>query len=102
LIWRRRSHDQREFKLLADGDAQLSNLHDDPLRPEDERLESPTFFVWTPADLMGAALARVQVIKGWIDEEGQPHKDVRDDVCSGGLEMDQQQGDVQTTALRST
>jgi hypothetical protein len=58
------------------------------LRPEDEHLESPTFFVWAAADLLSAPLQRVQVIKGWIDEEGQTHEDVRDVVCSDGLEMD--------------
>jgi hypothetical protein len=58
------------------------------LRPEGEQNESPTFFVWVAADLMSAPLQRVQVIKGWIDADGETHEEVSDVVCSDGLEVD--------------
>jgi hypothetical protein len=58
------------------------------LRPEDERVESPTFFVWAGADWMSAPLQRIQIIKGWIDAEGETHESVRDVVCADGLEVD--------------
>jgi hypothetical protein len=62
----------------------------DVLRPEDERAESPTFFVWAGADLMSAPLQRIQVVKGWIDADGETHESVRDVVCADGLEVDPQ------------
>jgi hypothetical protein len=58
------------------------------LRPEDEGAGSPTFFVWAGADLMSAPLQRIQVVKGWIDAEGETHESVRDVVCADGLEVD--------------
>jgi len=58
------------------------------LRPEHEGAGSPTFFVWAGADLMSAPLQRIQVVKGWIDAQGETHESVRDVVCAGGLEVD--------------
>ncbi|MBW2281673.1 MAG: DUF3604 domain-containing protein [Deltaproteobacteria bacterium] len=58
------------------------------LRPEDEGAGSPTFFVWAGADLMSAPLQRIQIVKGWIDAEGETHEWVRDVVCADGLEVD--------------
>ena len=58
------------------------------LRPETEQVESPTFFVWAGADWMSAPLQRIQVIKGWIDADGETHESVRDVVCADGLEVD--------------
>ena len=49
---------------------------------------SPTFFVWTEADLMSAPLQRVQMIKGWIDADGATHEKVVDIACSDGLAVD--------------
>jgi hypothetical protein len=49
---------------------------------------SPTFFVWAVADLMSAPLQRVQLVKGWIDRQGNTHELVRDVVCADGLEVD--------------
>lgn len=58
------------------------------LRPEAGQGGSPTFFVWAAADWMSAPLQRVQVVKGWIDADGETHEAVRDIACSGGLEID--------------
>ena len=58
------------------------------LQPEDEKAGSPTFFVWAGADWMSAPLQRIQIIKGWIDDEGETHEVVRDVVCADGLEVD--------------
>lgn len=57
------------------------------LLPEDEGDSSPTFFVWAGADWMSAPLQRIQLIKGWIDENGKTHERVRDVVCADGLEV---------------
>ena len=58
------------------------------LRPEKGQRASPTFFVWAGADWMSAPLQRIQVVKGWIDAEGETHETVHDVVCAGGLEVD--------------
>jgi hypothetical protein len=58
------------------------------LRPEDEGAGSPTFFVWAGADWMSAPLQRIQVVKGWIDAEGETHESVRDVACAVGREVD--------------
>lgn len=50
--------------------------------------ESPTFFVWAAADWMSAPLQRVQIVKGWIDADGETHESVYDVVCADGLEVD--------------
>jgi len=50
--------------------------------------ESPTFFVWAGADTLSAPLQRIQMVKGWIDEQGETHEQVQDIVCSDGLEVD--------------
>jgi hypothetical protein len=58
------------------------------LRPAEGGVGSPTFFVWAGADALSAPLQRVQVVKGWIDTEGETHEHVIDVVCSDGLEVD--------------
>jgi len=58
------------------------------LRPTGTETASPTFFVWAAADSMSAPLQRVQVIKGWIDADGETHESVRDVVCAAGFEVD--------------
>ncbi|MDG2045730.1 MAG: DUF3604 domain-containing protein [Halioglobus sp.] len=58
------------------------------LMPEPEQTDSPTFFVWATADLMSAPLQRLQMIKGWIDTDGNTHESVRDISCSDGLPID--------------
>lgn len=58
------------------------------LRQVPERSQSPTFFVWATADLMSAPLQRIQVVKGWIDDQGETHESVQDVSCSDGLAVD--------------
>ena len=58
------------------------------LRPSSSQKESPMFYVAAQADWMSAPLQRIQMIKGWIDEEGTTHELVRDIACSDGLEVD--------------
>ena len=40
------------------------------------------------ADWMSAPLQRIQIVKGWIDADGETHELVRDVVCADGLEVD--------------
>jgi len=41
------------------------------LHPDVARQNSPGFFVWATRDPIDAPLQRVQMIKGWLDEQGQ-------------------------------
>ena len=47
----------------------------------------PAFLVWAERDPLSAALQRVQIIKGWIDD-GTPREKVYDVACSDGLKVD--------------
>lgn len=58
----------------------------------EKSLAGPTFFVWAGADLMSAPLQRVQVVKGWIDDDGRVQERVRDVACADGLGVDASTG----------
>ncbi len=45
---------------------------------------SPTFMAWAMADPLSAPLQRVQMVKGWLDRDGQGHEQVVDIACSDG------------------
>lgn len=49
--------------------------------------ETPAFAVWAMRDPLEAPLQRVQIIKGWIDNDGR-HEQVYDVGCSDGLRVD--------------
>ena len=48
---------------------------------------SPAFLAWAMADPVGTQLQRLQVIKGWVDDD-RTHEKVFDVACSDGLEVD--------------
>lgn len=52
-----------------------------PSRPS--RAESPVFMVWALKDADGANLDRIQIIKGWVDADGETHEKVYDVAWSG-------------------
>ncbi|MDG2325194.1 MAG: DUF3604 domain-containing protein [Halioglobus sp.] len=58
------------------------------LRPDVAEHTSPGFFVWATRDTMDAPLQRVQMIKGWIDAQGQTQEKVVDIACADGLTVD--------------
>jgi hypothetical protein len=45
--------------------------------------KAPTFTVWAAKDPDGANLDRIQIVKGWVDESGEPHDKVIDVAWSG-------------------
>ena len=47
-------------------------------------LQSPSFFVWAVRDAFTAPLQRVQIIKGFVDPNGNPQEQVFDVACSDG------------------
>ena len=44
--------------------------------------QTPSFFVWAVRDTFTAPLQRVQIIKGYVDENGDPQEQVFDVACS--------------------
>ncbi|MDP6980263.1 MAG: DUF3604 domain-containing protein [Myxococcota bacterium] len=50
--------------------------------------DSPGFVVWALADALSAPLQRLQIIKGWIDAEGETHEQVFDVACADGGAVD--------------
>ncbi|MEL0208534.1 MAG: DUF3604 domain-containing protein, partial [Gammaproteobacteria bacterium] len=46
--------------------------------------QAPSFFVWAVRDAFTAPLQRVQIIKGYIDDNGDPQEQVFDVACSDG------------------
>ena len=44
----------------------------------------PRFMIRALRDLDGANLDRIQIIKGWLDKDGETHEQVYDVVCSNG------------------
>jgi hypothetical protein len=52
---------------------------------------APRFFLWAARDADSAALQRLQIVKGWI-EDGEPREAVIDAACSDGGQVDPQTG----------
>ena len=53
---------------------------------------APKFLVWAMRDYMDAPLQRIQMIKGWIDEDGETHEKVVDIACADNLAVDAETG----------
>lgn len=51
--------------------------------------EGPSFLVMASADAQSAPLQRLQIIKGWVDQDG-AHEAVIDVACAGGAAVDAQ------------
>jgi hypothetical protein len=57
-----------------------------PVRSRDTA--SPSFLVYALRDPMGANLDRIQIVKGWLDADGEPREKVYDVAWSGGRMQD--------------
>ena len=58
------------------------------LRPGASEEDSPGFFIWATRDALDAPLQRMQMVKGWLDEQGEAREKVVDIACSDGLVVD--------------
>ncbi|MDG2049518.1 MAG: DUF3604 domain-containing protein [Myxococcota bacterium] len=76
--------DRNPLAMATEGGVPMGGV----LKPEDDQTESPTFLAWAEADWMSAPLQRIQVVKGWIDAEGETHEEVHDVTCTDGLSVD--------------
>jgi hypothetical protein len=54
----------------------------------------PTFLVAALKDPIGANLDRIQIVKGWLDAQGELHENVYDVAWSGGRKPDPRTGKV--------
>ena len=50
--------------------------------------DRPRFLAWATRDPRGAPLQRLQIIKGWIDDDGKTQEKVFDVACSDGTAPD--------------
>ena len=50
---------------------------------------APSFMVYALRDPIGGNLDRIQVIKGWLDQNGKTHEQVYDVAVSDGRKIDQ-------------
>ncbi len=58
------------------------------MRPIPEGATAPSFMILALRDPIGANLDRVQIVKGWLDADGETHEKVYDVAWSGGREPD--------------
>jgi hypothetical protein len=49
---------------------------------------APRFLLWALADPQSAPLQRLQIVKGWVDSQGETFEVVYDVACSGGAPVD--------------
>ena len=49
---------------------------------------SPGFLVWAVQDPMRGRLERLQIVKGWLDENGSAHASIHDVACAPRLTLD--------------
>ena len=49
---------------------------------------APRFLTWALADAQGVPLQRLQIVKGWVDSDGETSEMVYDIACSGGTAVD--------------
>lgn len=49
--------------------------------------DTPSFLIMAASDPDAAPLQRLQIIKGWIDADGNTHEDVIDVACAGGTDV---------------
>jgi hypothetical protein len=54
------------------------------LMPKPEAAAAPSFMVYALRDAVGANLDRIQIIKGWLDQDGKTHEKVYDVAWSDG------------------
>ena len=58
------------------------------LPPPSEGSEAPTFMVYALKDPIGGNLDRIQIVKGWLDADGETHEQVYDVAWAGDREPD--------------
>ena len=73
------------------GSADLRNTHPDSVPMGGTllaRARSPGFLVWAAQDPMRGRLERIQIVKGWLDEDGSTHSSIHDVACAPRMTLD--------------
>ena len=84
--------DRNPFQSLIANAVPMGSVLRVPASPDAVKQRSPGFMVWATRDPMDAPLQRVQMIKGWIDAEGQTQEKVVDIACADDLAVDSATG----------
>jgi hypothetical protein len=84
--------DRNPFQSLIANAVPMGSVLRVPASPDAVKQSSPGFMVWATRDPMDAPLQRVQMIKGWIDAEGQTQEKVVDIACADDLAVDSATG----------
>jgi hypothetical protein len=53
-----------------------------------QKNDAPSFLAWATRDPLSAPLQRLQIIKGWVDADGNSHEAIYDIACAGGAPVD--------------
>lgn len=80
--------EQQPFQLLMTNGVPMGGVLYPDTESDAAQQNSPRFLVWATRDPMDAPLQRVQMIKGWIDGEGNAQEKVVDIACADGLTVD--------------
>ena len=59
------------------------------LRAKPESADAPNFMVYALRDPIGANLDRIQIVKGWLEDDGTTHEKVYDVVWAGDRVQDE-------------
>lgn len=76
------------IQLVRTGGVPMGGVLRPSVNAENTQQASPGFVVWAAQDPMDAPLQRVQMVKGWINVEGQTQEKVVDIACADGLTVD--------------
>ncbi len=86
--WHFKSNDKKGALLVGKGYTHGHPMGSDLTGAPDDK--APTFLMYAVRDPNGANLDRMQIVKGWVDADGQAHERVYDVVLAGARQYDEQ------------
>jgi hypothetical protein len=86
--WHFKSNDKKGALLVGKGYTHGHPMGSDLTGAPDDK--APTFLMYAVRDPNGANLDRMQIVKGWVDADGQAHEKVYDVVLAGARQYDEQ------------
>ena len=86
--WHFKSNDKKGARLVSKGYTHGHPMGSDLTGAPDDK--APTFLMYAVRDPNGANLDRMQIVKGWVDADGQAHEKVYDVVLAGARQYDEQ------------
>jgi hypothetical protein len=86
--WHFKSGDKKGALLVSKGYTHGHPMGSDLTGAPDDK--APKFLMYAVRDPNGANLDRMQIVKGWVDADGQAHEKVYDVVLAGARQYDEQ------------